>query len=62
VRGGSAADERAAVQRQAYRCRHKRRALEAVRAKLRHGYKPASGERLRRSRRAHEDYLSTFCS
>ena len=49
-------------QRQAYRCRAKRRALDAVKAELRRGYKPAKGERLRRRRRAHEDYLSTFCS
>ena len=47
---------------QAYRCRSKRRSLDEVKAKLRRGYKPASGERLRRRRRAYEDYLSTFCS
>lgn len=48
--------------RQAYRCRNKRRALDAVKAKLRRGYKPSQGDKLRRRRRAHEDYLSTFCS
>lgn len=54
--------DRADRERAAHRCRQKRRALDKVRAKLRRGYKPAQGERLRRQRRAHEDYLSTFCS
>ncbi|MCB1724282.1 MAG: DUF4124 domain-containing protein [Gammaproteobacteria bacterium] len=48
-------------ERQAYRCREKRRSLEAVSAELRRGYKPGRGEKLRRRRRAYEDYLSTFC-
>ena len=56
-----AAEERAA-RKQAYRCRKKRRALDTVRAKLRRGYKPASGEKLRRRREAYEDYLETYCS
>lgn len=47
--------------KQAYQCRKKRRSLDAVKAKLRRGYKPASGEKLRRRRRDHEDYLSAFC-
>ena len=51
-----------AVRTQAHRCRSKRRSLDEVRAKLRRGYKPASGEKLRRRRRAYEDYLATFCS
>ena len=46
---------------QAHRCRSKRRSLDQVRAKLRRGYKPAQGEKLRRRRRAYEDYLATFC-
>lgn len=50
-----------AAGRQAYRCRAKRRALDEVRARLRRGYKPAQGEKLRRRRRAYEDYLATFC-
>jgi len=58
----SSAASRKATRNQAYRCRKKRRALDAVRAKLRRGYKPASGEKLRRRRAAHEDYLATFCS
>ena len=53
---------KAAAQTQAYRCRSKRRSLDEVKAKLRRGYKPASGEKLRRRRGAYEDYLATFCS
>lgn len=48
-------------QKQSYRCRDKRRALQGVRAKLRRGYRPGEGDRLRRRRRAYEDYLATFC-
>ena len=45
----------------ARRCWRKRQQLEAVRARLRRGYRPAEGERLRRRRRSYEDYLSRFC-
>lgn len=48
--------------RQDYQCRRRREQLEAVNSELRRGYKPARGERLRRRRRAYEDYLTTFCS
>ena len=61
-RTSGAASAEGREDRQAYRCREKRRALEGVRAKLRRGYKPSQGERLRRRRRAYEDYLATFCS
>lgn len=47
--------------KQAYRCRQKRRALDAVKSKLRRGYKPGQGSKLRRRRRGHEDYLAAFC-
>ena len=47
---------------QAHRCRSKLRSLDEVKAKLRRGYKAASGEKLRRRRDAYEDYLATFCS
>lgn len=50
-----------AAARQAYRCARRRHALDAVNAALRHGYRPAQGERLRRRRQAHQDYLSAFC-
>ena len=47
--------------RQAYQCQRKRAGLDAVRTKMRRGYKPAQGEKLRRRRRAYEDYLEAFC-
>lgn len=46
---------------QARRCLAKRQRLENVRARLRRGYKPPLGDRLRRLRRQYEDYLSRFC-
>ena len=48
--------------RQAHRCRSKQRALDAVNAELRRGYKPAKGDSLRRRQNAYRDYLDTFCS
>ncbi len=42
-------------------CWNKRKQLEAVSAKLRRGYSPATGESLRRRRDNHQDYLRTFC-
>jgi len=42
-------------------CWGKRQQLEKARTKLRRGYKPAEGERLRRQRDAYEDYLRRFC-
>ena len=56
------ATSRHKVRTQAYRCRSKRRLLDEVRARLRRGYRPAQGEKLRRRRRAYEDYLATYCS
>jgi hypothetical protein len=47
--------------RQAERCWEKRRQLEEVDAELRHGYKPARGERLRQRRSAYEEYIGRFC-
>ena len=52
----------AKAQQQAYRCLRKRRALDAVSAELRRGYKPARGDSLRRRQRAYRDYLDAFCS
>jgi hypothetical protein len=48
--------------RQAYRCREKRRQLDSVKRRLRQGYKPSQGESLRLRRSRYADYLSTFCS
>ena len=59
---GAAAERADKARKQAYRCTQKRRALDAVNAELRRGYKSARGERLRRRRRAHRDYLDAFCS
>lgn len=52
----------AAAERQAYQCQRKRRLLDAVKAKLRRGYKPTQGEGLRRRRQGYEDYIAAFCS
>jgi hypothetical protein len=56
-RAGSGDQER----RQAERCLRERQRLTAVQAKLRRGYKPAQGERLRRRRDEHSQYLRRFC-
>jgi hypothetical protein len=45
----------------AYACRQKQRALDAVKLRLRRGYRPGQGERLRRQRASHEDYIAVFC-
>lgn len=50
-----------AAERQAKQCWRKRAQLDEVQAKLRRGYKPAQGDRLRRQRRRYEDYLREFC-
>jgi hypothetical protein len=49
------------VAQQEQRCWRKRQQLERVKAKLRRGYKPAQGERLRRSRKQYEEYLFRYC-
>jgi len=51
----------AAARRQEQRCWQKRQQLDRVKATLRHGYKPAQGERLRQSRKRYEDYLFRYC-
>jgi len=62
----TAAQARAAKQqregeRQQQRCWKKRRQLEDVKARLRRGYKSASGDALRRKRQGYEDYLFRYC-
>jgi hypothetical protein len=47
--------------RQEETCWKKRQALEEVNWKLRRGYKPAAGVKLRHKRRVHEEYLRRFC-
>ncbi len=49
------------ARKQAYQCTRKRRALDAVNAELRAGYRPAKGDRLRKRQRAYRDYLRAFC-
>ena len=48
--------------RQAYRCKRKRRDLEALNAELRRGYKASRAPTLHRRRQAYQDYLDAFCS
>lgn len=47
--------------RQAYRCLRKRRALDAVNAELRGGYRAGRGAALHRRQQGYRDYLSAFC-
>ncbi|MEE4659530.1 MAG: DUF4124 domain-containing protein [Halieaceae bacterium] len=49
------------ARQQEQRCWKKEQQLDKVRARLRRGYKPAQGEKLRRQRRSYEDYLSRYC-
>ena len=46
---------------QAKQCLRKRQQYDAVRAKLRRGYKPTQGESLRRRRDDYAEYLREFC-
>lgn len=50
-----------AQRRLAERCLSKRQKMAAVGAKLRRGYKPAQGERLRRKRNEYAEYVRRFC-
>jgi len=59
-RSGSKSAKRSPEQ-QEYNCRKKERRLDTVNARLRHGYKRAEGERLRRQRVELEDYIDTYC-
>lgn len=61
----SSVKDRPAVARgaaDARRCRKKRQQVEDINARLRRGYRPAQGERLRRKRRALEDDLRHYCT
>jgi len=44
------------------RCWKKRRQLIAINKKLRQGYRPVAGAKLRDSRSNHYDYIKQFCS
>ncbi len=62
VRRSGSNSAASAARKQVYRCQRTRAKLDKVRSTLRRGYKPATGERLRRKRREYEDYLDVFCS
>jgi hypothetical protein len=42
-------------------CERRRLSLDDINARLRRGYKPAQGERLKQRRRVIEDYIDTMC-
>ena len=50
-----------AQSQQEKRCWKKQQQLNTVKAKLRRGYKPAQGDKLRRKRKSYEQYLFQFC-
>lgn len=50
-----------AERKQAQACWRAKQRIERIETELRHGYKPARGERLRRQRRQQSDYLRAFC-
>ena len=56
-----AADRQAQARRDGARCLQKRQQLRSVQAKLRRGYRPAEGERLRRRRDDYAEYVRAFC-
>jgi len=49
------------TKRQEKSCLKKKQQLEAVRARLRRGYKASQGESLRRKRKNYEAYLFRYC-
>ena len=51
----------AAKAKQEEQCWKKHQMLEEVNWKLRRGYKPATGVKLRRKRRQYEEYIGRFC-
>jgi hypothetical protein len=42
-------------------CARRRMSLDDINARLRRGYKPSQGERLKQRRRVLEDYIATVC-
>jgi hypothetical protein len=51
----------AAKARQKEKCWEKRQHIEDIDWRLKRGYKPSTGNRLRHKRRLYEDYISQFC-
>ncbi len=60
--GQAQAQKAAADARRADKCWDKRRLLDEVNWKLRHGYRPVEGIKLRRKRQSYEDYLDRYCA
>ncbi len=60
--GQTQAQKAAADARRADKCWDKRRLLDEVNWKLRHGYRPVEGIKLRRKRQSYEDYLDRYCT
>ena len=61
-KGTSKSDKKEAARaRQEETCWKKRQLLDDVNWKLRSGYKPAAGVKLRRKRRQYEEYIHHFC-
>jgi len=56
------AKDNAAAARRADKCWKKRRQLEEDNWKLRHGYRPVEGVKLRRRRQTYEDYIDRYCA
>ena len=54
-------EDQAALTRREEKCWKKRQQLEKVNWKLRRGYKPATGVKLRRQRQDYEAYIRQFC-
>jgi hypothetical protein len=60
--GQTQAQKAAVDARRADKCWDKRRLLDEVNWKLRHGYRPVEGIKLRRKRQSYEDYLDRYCT
>lgn len=58
----SASKERAAEEKRREKCWKKRKGLEGINWKLRRGYSPVEGIKLRRKRDTYEDYIREFCN
>ena len=61
-KSGGARASRSARAKQEEKCWKKRQSLDEVNWKLRRGYKPATGVKLRRKRRQYEAYIHEFCN
>jgi hypothetical protein len=60
-RSRSASPQRQGAAKVADRCWKKQRQLDDVNWKLRHGYRPSEGTKLRRRRESYEAYIDRYC-